>query len=182
MILFAAIEIPAPIVKDIARFQKGVSGARWRSASQLHITLGYFGDLSDDQAEQLDEELARKSFPAFEVTLKGGGHFGHNQPYSIWAGIAQQTELATLNTHCKTSARRAGIAMEKRLYRPHVTMAYLRKGAPLERIIAFERNMMARFQSQPFWVDQFELYSSNPTKSGGSLYQMEASYPLMKPD
>ncbi len=181
MILFAAINIPPSIAKDIARFQKGVSGARWRSTEQLHITLGYFGELTDERAEQLDEELARKSFPAFELCLKNGGHFGHNQPHSLWAGIEDESELASLNTHCKNAARRAGIIMEKRLYRPHVTMAYLRAGAPLERIIAFEKNMMARFKSRPFLVDQFELYSSNPQKSGGNLYRMEASYPLMKP-
>ena len=43
MILFAAIAIPEKIARDIARVQRGVSGAKWRTADRLHITLGYFG-------------------------------------------------------------------------------------------------------------------------------------------
>ena len=158
--------------------QKGVSGARWRTAEQLHITLGYYGEIDDDRAEILDGELAAKSFPAFELSLKGGSHFGHNSPHMIWAGIAESPELLALHEHCRHCARRAGIEMEKRLFRPHVTMAYLREGAPIERIIAFERNM-SNFETRPFLVDQFELYSSHPQKSGGSLYRPEANYPLL---
>lgn len=158
--------------------QKGVSGARWRNAEQLHITLGYFGEVSDERAEDLDAQLAAKPRQSFELSLKGGGHFGPNEPHSIWAGVAGDAPLHSLNEMCRNAARRAGIMMEARRYRPHVTMAYMKPGAPIDRIIAFEQRM-AKFQTRPFLVDQFALYSSLPQKKGSNLYRVEATYPLL---
>lgn len=177
MILFAAIDVPEKVAKDLSRMQKGVAGARWRTTEQMHITLGYFGEIDDDAAENLDAELAGKAFPAFELTVRSGGHFGHNEPHAIWAGLDESEALNTLNAHCRNSARRAGITMEKRVFRPHITMAYLNNSPP-ERVIAFEKNML-RFKSGPFLVDQFALYSSHPKKRGSNLYRVEATYPLL---
>jgi len=85
MILFAAIKLPYHIAKDLTRFQKGVAGAKWSGAEKLHITLGYFGEVDDDRAEILDDQLASKAFSSFELSLKGAGHFGQAEPHAIWA-------------------------------------------------------------------------------------------------
>ena len=178
MILFAAIEIPDAVAKDISRVQRGVSGARWRTAEQLHITLGYFGDIDDDRAESLDAELARLPLPGFELSLAGANHFGREEVHSIWTGVEESAPLFTLHKHCRRSARAAGIIMEARKFTPHVTLAYMKPDAPVERIIAFEQNM-ARFSAGPFWVDRFYLYSSHRKQKGGNLYRKEACYPLL---
>ena len=178
MILFAAIAIPPHIAKDIARMQKGVAGAQWRTAEQLHITLGYFGDIDDDRAEELDHQLAQNVQSAFELSLVGGGSFGANEPYNIWAGISESAPLQALHRHCRKSAQRCAVSMEARKFRPHVTMAYLKSGAPIDRVIAFNQRM-SKFQTRPFLVDEFALYSSHPKKKGSNLYRLEATYPLL---
>lgn len=178
MILFAAIAIPQTIARDIARVQRGVSGAKWRTADQLHITLGYFGEVDDDRAETLDTELARTPLPGFELSLSGAGHFGHEEVHAIWAGIKDDAPVIALHKHCRKAARAAGITMEKRKFTPHVTLAYMKPESPLDRIIAFEQNM-AKFTTNAFWVDEFFLYSSHAKKKGANLYRIEASYPLI---
>ena len=178
MILFAAIDIPSKIAKDLSRVQRGVSGAKWRTPDQLHLTLGYFGDITDDAAEALDMELARIARSGFELRLTSGGHFGHEEPHAIWTGVEPSQDLTTLQGKVVSAARRAGSPVDGRKFMPHVTLAYLRGDALLDRIIAWER-MMAKFKSGAFWVDQFALYSSNPKKSGGNLYIEEATYPLL---
>lgn len=178
MILFAAIAIPDKIARDIARVQRGLSGARWRSADQLHLTVGYFGDVDDDRAEILDTELARTALPGFELSLKGAGHFGREEIHAIWTGVDTAPQLTDLNALCRKAARAAGITMEARKYIPHVTLAYMKPESPLNRIIAFEQNM-AKFTAGPFWVDEFFLYSSHSKKKGPNLYRIEASYPLL---
>ena len=178
MILFAAIPLPHKIARALTRHQKGVSGARWSEAEKLHVTLGYFGEVDDERAEMLDDALARKPFPSFEITFKGAGHFGAADPHAIWVGVEPNEALLRLNEHCKSCARKAAIPMEKRLYRPHVTMAYLRPNSPLDRIISFEKRL-ADFEIGPFLVDEFWLYSSHRKVRGPNLYRMEASYPLI---
>ncbi len=178
MILFAAIAIPPKIAKDIARVQRGVSGARWRTAEQLHITLGYFGEVDDDRAEALDAELAGKPMAGFELSLAGADHFGRDPVHAIWTGVKDSAPLIDLHKHCRKSARAAGITMEARKYKPHVTLAYMKPDAPAARIIAFEQNM-AGFEAGPFWVDGFYLYSSHRKAKGSNIYRVEASYPLL---
>ena len=178
MILFAAIKLPYRITRELTRHQKGVSGARWSDPEKLHITLGYFGQVNDERAEMLDEALARKPIPSFELSLRGAGHFGHAEPHAVWVGVEPSEALTRLHEHCKSCARKAGIVMEKRLYRPHVTLAYLRPHSPLDRIISFEKRL-ADFEAGPFLADEFFLFSSHRKTRGPNIYRPEASYPLI---
>lgn len=178
MILFAAIKMQPRTLAALTRIQKGVSGARWSDPEKLHITTGYFGEVDDDRAEVLDHELARLRLSAFELSLKGVGHFGSLEPHAIWAGVPEHPSLLRIHDHCKVAARRAGITMEKRKYMPHVTLAYLKKTAPLERIIKFEQRL-ATFEAGPFLVDEFLLFSSWRKVNGPNTYRLEASYPLL---
>ena len=49
--------------------------------------------------------------------------------------------------------------------------------APLDRVMAFEQRL-GLFETRPFLVDRFGLYSSQVRKSAPSLYRLEAEYPL----
>ena len=178
MILFAAIKLPPRLMQDIARVQRGVSGARWSAPEKLHITTAFFGEVDDDHAEALDYELARHPLPSFELELEGAGHFGNDEPHAIWLGVKDSLALTGLHKHCKSAARRAGVIMEKRNYKPHVTLAYMRAYAPLDRIIAFEKRL-ARFNCKPFLVDEFFMFSSHRKAKGANIYRVEASYPLL---
>ncbi|MEE9346710.1 MAG: RNA 2',3'-cyclic phosphodiesterase [Robiginitomaculum sp.] len=184
MILFAAIPIPDDIARQIKPVQKGVEGARWRRAEQLHITIGYFGDIDDERAQMLDDEIAREPLQGFALTLKGCGHFGKNNPHALWAGVDDSAPLTKLHSHCRRAARAANIIMPARVFTPHLTLAYLPKTSPehlvtaLERLAIFKRGMVD-FKVGPFWVDGFSLYSSHRKKKGGNAYRIEADYPLI---
>jgi 2'-5' RNA ligase len=56
-------------------------------------------------------------------------------------------------------------------------VAYL-AGASLDRVQAFETRL-GLFQSEPFRVDRFGLYSSVTRRGAPSLYRLEAEYPLL---
>jgi len=55
--LFAAIKPPSSIIDKIVPLQKGIEGVRWSPEDNLHITLGYFGLVSEEFAEILDTEI-----------------------------------------------------------------------------------------------------------------------------
>ena len=178
MKLFAAIKLPPHLAEQISHIQRGVSGARWSAPDKLHITLAFFGEVDDDRAEVLDMELARHPFSSFELTLGGAGHFGSKEPHAIWLGVKESKPLMTLHKHAKHAARRAGIELEKRNYIPHVTLAYLARTTPLDRIMNFEKRREG-FNCQPFLVDEFFLFSSHQKVKGSNIYRVEASYPLL---
>lgn len=178
MILFAAIRPPSGVIRAVSRMQKGVPGARWSNAEKLHITVGYFGEVSEPLAEELDEELARRPLPSMELTLKGAGHFGRAEPHQIHLVVEENSALTKAHNHCKRVARELNIPMEKRDFRPHLTLAYLKPFPDVEKIAVFERKH-AGTEIGPFLVDQIGLYSSWKTKSGPNRYDLEATYPLV---
>lgn len=174
--LFAALAVPPEIGRGLMTRQTGIEGARWRPLEALHVTLRFFGEVREDVARDLDSALMDVRGRPFEIVLEGAGAFGEGADVNaVWAGVAENAELRRLAEACETAARRAGLKPEKRRYRPHVTLAYLRRPDPAEVGAWVQANNLLR--SPPIEVDRFGLYSS--TLGGeGSHYRLEAEYPL----
>ncbi|MGD9966304.1 MAG: RNA 2',3'-cyclic phosphodiesterase [Hyphomonadaceae bacterium] len=177
--LFAAIALPDHVAERLLALMKGVPGAKWRPRENLHLTLRFFGELTEPVAEDLDSavEQATRGIAPFELRLKGAGWFGGADPHALWIGAAESAALTQLAVACEKAARRVKLKPEPHKFTPHVTLAYL-IGAPLERVQKFEQRL-ALFEAPPFIVGGFGLYSSITRKSAPSLYRLEAEYPLL---
>lgn len=175
--LFAALAVPDEIAEGLARRQNGLPGARWRPREALHITLKFAGDLREDVAADLDAELSTITGEPLTLELAGVGCFGEGADiHAVWAGVDETSALKRLAKACETAARRAGLPPETRVYRPHVTLAYLRRPAPDKVAWWIQANNL--LHSPPFEVRNFGLYSSLVTDAG-SRYRLERSYPLL---
>ncbi len=172
--LFTAIPIPEDVAETLARRQSGLPGARWRPLDALHVTLAFYGEASERTADDLASELTRaEGGGAFEITLNGVGAFGDaHRSHTLWAGLERSERLNVLAGRCRS----AGVPPEKREYRPHVTLAYLKPQANPDRIGAWitGHNLL---KSPPIRVDRFGLYSSVLT-GDGSVYTLEREYLL----
>ncbi|MFL5298034.1 MAG: RNA 2',3'-cyclic phosphodiesterase [Phenylobacterium sp.] len=175
--LFAALALPEDIGQALARRQTGVEGARWRPLEALHVTLRFFGEIREDVARDLDGELGALRCPGFEMELGGVGAFGDGPDiHAIWAGVAETEPLTRLAKACEAAARRAGLKRESRHYRPHVTLAYLRRPDPAEVARWIQANNLLK--SPPIPVQRFGLYSSF-LGSEQAHYRLEAEYGLL---
>jgi 2'-5' RNA ligase len=176
--LFAALSIPAEVGAALVTRQTGIDGARWRPLEALHVTLRFFGEVREDVARDLDAELLSLRVRPFEITLQGAGAFGEGPDlHAVWAGVADTPELTRLAAACERAARRVGLPVETRRYRPHVTLAYLRRPDPRQAAAWMQANNLLR--SPPILVSEFGLFSSVLTAEG-SRYTLEASYPLAR--
>jgi 2'-5' RNA ligase len=177
--LFAAIAIPQEIGEGLVRRQQGLPGARWRPTEAFHVTLRFFGEIDEALADDLDAELAVVSGPALTLALEGVGAFQDGADiHAVWAGLAESAELRRLAARCETAARRAGLAPDKRVWKPHVTLAYLKRAEPA-RVAAWIQghNLL---KSPPFTVRSFGLYSSR-LSGEGARYTLERTYTLSSP-
>jgi len=174
--LFAAIAVPAEIGEGLIRRQQGLPGARWRPIEAFHVTLRFFGEIAESAADDLDAELSAISGGALTLVLEGVGSFQDGGDiHAVWAGVSENQALKRLAARCESAARRAGLPPDRRVWRPHVTLAYLRRADP-GRVAAWIQghNLL---KSPPFRAGSFGLYSSHLGDEGAS-YRLERSYPL----
>lgn len=172
--LFAALPVPDDIGEPLLRRQQGIPGARWRPLDALHVTLRFFGDVREDLADDLDLELSTIIAAPFDVALEGVGAFGEGEDiHAVWAGVADNPALRQLAARCESAARRAGLKPEARAYRPHVTLAYLKRPDPA-RVVAWVQGH--NLLKSPSWRSaSFGLYSSWRGPDG-SAYRLEREY------
>ncbi len=173
--LFCAITLPDEIADLLEDMQRGLDGAGWRPRENFHITLRYFGEMSEPDAEELDLALARIPCPPLTLSLAGVGSFGGNDPHAVWAGVRPNEALSLLSKRCSSAARLLGIPSDKHPFRPHVTLAYLKGISPAAVAAYAQRHCI--FESPPFEVGEFGLYSRHHGKRY-SRYIEEAAYPL----
>ena len=174
--LFVAVELPDKLRAEIARLKAPLPRANWVSAGNLHLSLRFIGEVDDEQAADIDAELARIDAPAFELSLAGVGEFGSGERVrTLWLGIEPSLPLVALHAKVDNALRRAGLPPDGRRFAPHVTLARL-KNAPQARIAPFIADHCG-FRAQPITVNRFVLYSSILARHGPT-YTAERAYPL----
>ncbi|MGF1650494.1 MAG: RNA 2',3'-cyclic phosphodiesterase [Hyphomicrobiaceae bacterium] len=173
--LFAAIEVTDETADALMDLEQPLPGARWLAADDFHLTLRFFGDVSNSAAREIADALAGIDLPMFELRLRGVNVFGAKEPHSIWVGVEPNPMLTALQAATERAARIAGFAPETRGYTPHVTIARLKR--PRDEGIARYLTRNGRFTCPPFPVPRFALFSSKP-KVGGGPYVIEEVFGL----
>lgn len=173
--LFTAIEVPEEVCDELYRLRLPLPGARWVKPESYHITLRFAGDIGNVEAREFAANLAMIEPDGFELRLSGLGVFGGDDPHAIWAGVEPQPRLEELARAHERAARNAGLAPEKRPFKPHVTLARLRHS----NVSAVARFLTRHggYRSEPFFVTRTLLMSSRPSVGGGP-YAVEDRFPM----
>ena len=126
---FLAVRPPAAALAHLAARVAGppTEVERW------HVTLAFLGEVDDPPA--LSAPLARVCAPRPPLVLRlaGSGAFGRGGP--VWVGVdGDVTGLTALAGALADACRAHGIDVERRPYRPHLTVG--RRGRPDPRSLA----------------------------------------------
>lgn len=174
--LFVAYDIPDDVRMLICGMGATIPGARAVPADQLHLTLKFIGDVEESVLVDIREALAEISLPPLTICLQGVGHFPpRGTPKVLWCGVSPAMETIQLRNAIEKALAAVGIERERRKFSPHVTLARLRN-SPLKRVTQFlAGNSM--FETPPFRVDTFRLYSS-VLSAKGAVHTVEAEFSL----
>ena len=173
--LFVGIGLPPELKLRLSLLCSGIPKARWMDPGNLHLTVRFIGEISEDVAADVDEALARLRARHFTLQLAGTGVFGGDRPRSLWVGIERNPKLTALRDKIEHTLTRVGLPPEPRKFAPHVTLARLHN-PPLDTVAEFLA-VHAGFRAEPLPVRAFSLIASYPTKAG-SVYEDQADYPL----
>jgi RNA 2',3'-cyclic 3'-phosphodiesterase len=175
--LFVGIGFPPELKLRLSLLCSGIPNARWVDPGNLHLTLRFIGEISEDVAADVDDALARLRARRFSLQLTGTGVFGGDRPRNLWVGVEPNPDLVALRDKIEQVLTRTGLAPEPRKFAPHVTLARL-NNPPIDKLAAFLA-AHAGFRAEPLPVEAFSLIASFPTKAG-SVYEDQADYPLQK--
>lgn len=181
---FLAIDLPTAIKEELAEqiqiFSPGTSGIKWADARQIHLTLKFFGSISSEIVDKINQctQKVTLEIQPFGLTLRGVGGFPHiRRPRIIWAGLGRDLEaLLTLVEELEIAYEQIGIAREDRSFHPHLTLGRNKTNQPNEKL--FQRlSGWTGEESEPFGVEEIILYKSD-LKPLGPIYSKICSFPL----
>jgi RNA 2',3'-cyclic 3'-phosphodiesterase len=159
--LFVALTPPAEIVENlasaIAPVRLRAPGLRWTPTEQWHVTIAFFGEVSEDSVDKLTNRLRRTAarHPPLSLTFTGGGRFGHRV---LWTAVhGDRDGLRALSDSAKAAARRCGLPVEQRPHRPHLTLARAGAGVDLRPLVT----LLATWRGLPWVAHQLQLIRSH---------------------
>ena len=173
---FLAIDLPESYLAGLTAVQdylkKSGADVRWTKVSSIHLTLKFFGDISEDQVETITAAASAitGATPAFSLKGQGAGTFpSPKSPRVIWLGLSGETEiLASLVQDLEQALAPLGFPPEKRKFTPHLTLGRVRSSQGREALGRFLQSVpLPDFTD--FQVEHLVLYRST-LRPQGALY------------
>lgn len=174
--LFAALALPPALAARLEDVADDLPGNP-QPAEALHLTLAFFGEIDQGQAEDLHAALGAVSGPAFAWRVAGLGAFGADRPRALYAAVPPEPALSRLQAKVAQAARAAGVAVEARRFVPHVTLSRIRPGAVTAAEAAKALAAHAGLRAGPVEARAFHLFRSELGRHGPA-YELLADYPL----
>ena len=182
---FVAIDCPPPLRSACGRVMETladvVDGVRWVSADNLHLTLKFLGEVEDRELHAVCVAVrsAVKAWPAFHVACHSVGAFPSvERPHTIWVDVDDADgQIVQLQKNLAETLLELGFPMERRPYKPHVTLGRTRS----RRVQRPEWSQaVARYRNEELGllpVDEVVVYSSELERRGPT-YTALARCPL----
>jgi 2'-5' RNA ligase len=183
--MFCAVELPhdvrVQLHDHIRRLREAVpdAAASWSRPENIHLTLKFFGNVATDKLPAISAAATRatKEFSPFQIRIGGTGVFPKpSRAQALWIGVDDPAgQLSTLQRRLEDECASEGFAKEDRAFRPHLTIARLRKPEGARRLAAAHLQM--EFKLVDLMLAELVVFRSE-LSSKGSRYTSISRHPL----
>ena len=183
--IFCAVELP-PEIRDrlhdhAARIRKTFpeASASWSKPENVHLTLKFFGNVPTQNLSKISAPCSRvaEEFRSFQISIGGTGVFPRrSRPQVLWIGVEDSSgRLLDLQGRLEEEFAREGFPKEDRGFRPHLTIARLRK--PEDARTLAETHIQTNFPLTAMRVNELVLFRSQLSPRG-SIYTVISKHAL----
>ncbi|GAA3131192.1 RNA 2',3'-cyclic phosphodiesterase [Planomonospora alba] len=197
MRLFVALLPPRRARDELARalapHREGWPQLRWVDPENWHLTLAFLGEVPEEAVPGLELRLARAASRYAPMTLAfaGAGAFPSARRCRVfWAGLrgggesyGGRPEIVRLADSTAAGARREGIEVDDRRFKPHLTLARARTRGDVDArplVEALEPFAGAEWEAETVHLmrSSFGSPQAGPER-GGVRYETVAEWPLV---
>ena len=171
---FCAIELGAEVRAQLANHAKRLRGtvpdasASWTRPENVHLTLKFFGNVEVNRIEKISAaaERAVRESSTFQIGIGETGVFPRpSRPQVLWIGVIDQSgQLSALQEKFENECAAEGFPKEDRAYKPHLTIARLRKPEGTRQLA--EAHLQMKFEPIEVEVKEIVLFRSELSPKG----------------
>lgn len=186
--MFCAVEltddIRAQLQNHILLLRKEIpdATASWTRVENIHLTLKFFGNVAVDRVAKISEAASRaaKELDPFQIIIGSTGVFPKpSRAQVLWIGVSDPTDkLLSLQQRLDDECSIEGFAREDRAFRPHLTIARIRKPEGARRLA--DAHLRMKFETQGIRLSELVVFRSE-LSSAGSSYSAISHHPLSNP-
>lgn len=175
--VFCAVELPeearVQLQEHIARLRKEIpdAAASWSRVENIHLTLKFFGNVAVDRTPKISAAAKRtaEQFSQFQIGVGNTGVFPRpSRAQVLWIGVSDSSgQLSTLQKRFEDECAAEGFPKEDRAYRPHLTIARIRKPEGTRRLA--ETHLNTNFPTIDVPLHELVVFRSE-LSSKGSRY------------
>ena len=181
--VFIAINLPEEIKRELAKYEEKWPElpAKWTKSDQLHITLEFLGDLTDQELAEVckiaNEAASRHKIFSINLEKVLYGPPKKFPPRMIWAEGEKSSDLKDLKQDLQECLKEEiAFRPEGKGFVPHITMARIREW-DFKKIDPEERPEINEEINLTFAAESIEVMESE-LRRGGPVYTVLESCPL----
>jgi len=166
---FISLDVSEEAKKEIARIEKEIQKsfpdlkARFVGPENMHLTLKFLGEISDEQVGKVKKALKKVKFEKFKARLNSLGVFTPSFIKIIWIDLEPKGRLLELHQQIDSLLHEEGIKKDKG-FETHITLARVKSVRDGEALIRALRE--TKIKPVEFAVSGFSLRKSTLTPQG----------------
>ena len=127
---FIAIDLPAEVKMELAKVQNELPAEDVKSTNVnpelLHLTLRFFGEISDLRADKIKEILNKIKFNKFKARLDSIGIFSNEDFIRVvWVGLEPAEKFKEIKTIIEGEIEKAGFEKNEK-FESHITLTRIK--------------------------------------------------------
>ena len=175
---FISINIPEKLKEEIIKIQqeleeKNLFFGKFTEPENLHLTLKFLGEISEERVEEVKRELKGLKSGKFKAGFGRGGVFSERFIRIIWIEILGK-QVFDLQSEIDRRMKEIGFKKEER-FMSHLTIARVKKAEDREKLL---KEFEMKYEKKDFTVDKFFLMKSTLGEKG-PVYEILEEYELV---
>lgn len=182
--MFCAFELPDSLrllIKEHSQTVRAAvpeAAASWSRPDNIHLTVKFFGNVDQPKIAAISAAAERviKEFSPIQIAVGGTGVFPKpNRPQVLWIGIDDSSgRLSQLHERLEDEFAREGFPKEERAFRPHLTIARIRKTHDASRLA--QTHLAMKFSEVELTLNELILFRSELSPKGSKYTAISSHF------